>query len=142
MTVVAMAIPVTLPVLRERLSKADTTPALLSPDEMKIDALLGDMKIAEPELKTIMDDKTYKEDEFGSMNASKYKPVPLSANPVVMMARALNRSERLPEIGPNTMRIMALGSSIIATCRGLRRNAPCRKKGMMKRKDDTPRNDK
>ena len=37
MTVVAMAIPVTLPVLRERLSKADTTPALLSPDEMIIE---------------------------------------------------------------------------------------------------------
>ena len=36
MTVVAMAIPVTLPVLRERLSKADTTPALFSPDEMKL----------------------------------------------------------------------------------------------------------
>tara|TARA_B100000949_G_C13966254_1_gene319098 strand:+ start:88 stop:462 length:375 start_codon:yes stop_codon:yes gene_type:complete len=124
MTVVATAIPVTLPVLRERLTKADTTPALLSPDEVKIDALLGDMKIPEPELKIIIDDKTYKVDEFGSMKASKYKPVPLNANPVAMMTRALNRSERLPEIGPNTMRIMALGSSIIATCRGLRRKAP------------------
>ena len=65
---VAMTIPVMFPEFRERFTSAETTPCLLLAELMNIPALFGDIKIPDPQLKTIIADSVYVSDDVGTIS--------------------------------------------------------------------------
>ena len=81
---VAMTMPVTFPEFRERFTSAETTPCLLLAELRNIPALFGDMKIPEPQLKTMIDDIVYVSDDVGTINPIMNSPTPQRESPKVV----------------------------------------------------------
>jgi|TARA_B110000263_G_C15219098_1_gene469008 hypothetical protein len=116
---VAMAIPVTLPEFRARLTKADVTPYLFPVAEEKMAALLGDINIPDPELIITMDKTTNQIGVLSAIKAISNNPQPASNNPKVVKGLIPYLSDRLPLSGPKMMRLIAFGMSTHEICAGV-----------------------
>ena len=116
---VAMAIPVTLPEFRARLTKADVTPYLFPVAEEKMAALLGDINIPDPELIITMDKTTNQIGVLSAIKAISNNPQPASNNPKVVKGLVPYLSDRLPLSGPKMMRLIAFGMSTHEICAGV-----------------------
>ena len=120
---VAIAMPVTLPEFRERLTRAEVTPYLLPFAEEKIAALLGEMNSDEPELMTNMENITYQIGVLSVIKDISNKPQPARNKPMVVKSLVPNLSERLPLKGPKMIRLIALGISTNEIWAGVNLNA-------------------
>ena len=116
---VAMAIPVTLPEFRARLTKADVTPYLFPVAEEKMAALLGDINIPDPELIITMDKTTNQIGVLSAIKAISNNPHPASNNPKVVKGLVPYLSDRLPLSGPKMIRLKAFGMSTHEICAGV-----------------------
>ena len=116
---VAMAIPVTLPEFRARLTKADVTPYLIPVAEEKMAALLGDINIPDPELIITMDKMTNQIGVLSAIKAISNNPHPASNNPKVVKGLVPYISDRLPLSGPKMIRLKAFGMSTHEICAGV-----------------------
>tara|TARA_B100000929_G_scaffold289611_1_gene280690 strand:- start:194 stop:706 length:513 start_codon:yes stop_codon:yes gene_type:complete len=116
---VAIAIPVTLPEFRERLTKADVTPYLFPVAEEKMAALLGDINIPDPELIITMAKMTNQIGVLSAIKAINNNPHPASNNPKVVNSLVPYLSDRLPLNGPKMIRLIAFGMSTHEICAGV-----------------------
>jgi hypothetical protein len=116
---VAIAIPVTLPEFRERLTKADVTPYLFPVAEEKMAALLGDINIPDPELIITMAKITNQIEVLSAIKAINNNPHPASNNPKVVNSLVPYLSDRLPLNGPKMIRLIAFGMSTHEICAGV-----------------------
>lgn len=116
---VAKAILVTLPELRTKFKNPDTTPNFDVCTVLRMELLLGALKIPRPILWSIIPDITNDSGEETSILDNSTSADADINSPVTLNNRQPYRSDKRPLSGPTTTILNAFGTNISPTCMGL-----------------------